>query len=106
MTTKKRVKKPAKPSFADEKTWQAYHLILEKIARDRNYTEIGASRVITLIGGSLGLTNRTSIKIKDILHRLSKKPYQWICLSPDGAMQIKVKPLDDVIKNNDGEASV
>lgn len=86
-----------KPDFADGKTWKAY-LILEKTARKRDYNEIGLAHAYKLISGHLGITKRTSTRPHDILHRLSDYPYRWISLSNDGAMQIKVKPLNEVIQ--------
>ncbi len=87
-----------KPLFADKKTWRAY-LILEAVAKDRDYRAIGATYAITLIGGSLGLTNKTSTTVSGILHRLARPPYKWI--EADGG-QIYVKPMTDVLKENKG----
>ena len=88
-----------KPLFADKKTWRAY-LILEAVAKERNYREIGAIYAITLISGSLGLTNKTSTTVRDILRRLARPLYNWI--EADGG-QIIVKPKSEVLnKHNEG----
>jgi hypothetical protein len=89
-----------KPDFADKKTWKAY-LVLEAVAKERNYREMGTIYAINLIGGSLGLTNRTSTTVRDVLYRLARPPYEWIEI-PLGVSQIVVKPLDKVLRNSKG----
>ena len=85
-----------KPEFANEKLWKAY-LVLEAVAKDRDYRELGFSLVSKLISGHLGITsNQKNSQISNILHALEKEPYQWISRHPYISFQIFVKPISEV----------
>ena len=72
LTTEKKAEEN-KPSFADKKTWAAY-LVLEAVAKDREYREIGVSLASNLVGGTLGLTKRTTTSVRDITPPVRQSP--------------------------------
>ncbi len=85
------------PVFGDKKLWQAYWY-LEELASKREYCQIGMLRAVGYLVAQTGLSER---KIRVILRRLSRFPYQWIRLPETG--QIKVLPMDKLLKRFEEE---